>query len=117
MPRKDIYAAEQWPDMARQAAYNSRLLAELIDVCPRQLRRYTHKFFNSSPQQWLNEQRLTKAASMLQSNELVKAVAFELGFKSVSHFSHAFKSRYGICPSVFQKQGIYIPIKMSAPSN
>ncbi|HTR43099.1 MAG TPA: helix-turn-helix transcriptional regulator [Pseudomonadales bacterium] len=121
MVRKDFNAVEEWPKIARQATYNTRQLANLLEVCPRQVRRYTRKLFNSSPRQWLNEQRLTDAALMLENNKLVKTIAFDLGFKTVSHFSHAFKSRYGASPLEFKKQknsGASVPItQMSATGN
>jgi AraC-like DNA-binding protein len=104
MALKDIYATECWQQKARKAAYNLNALADLLHICPRQLQRYTRKLFNSSPQRWLNEQRLTDATDMLASDEMVKTVAFKLGFKTVSHFSHLFKSRYGISPAKFKQQ-------------
>ena len=57
---------------------------------------------------------------MLEKDGLIKAIAFDLGFKSVSHFSHRFKYRYGISPRKFQKQSKYayrVSLPMSAPSN
>jgi AraC-like DNA-binding protein len=95
MARKDFYRVEDWTELAKQARYDSDLLARLLNVCPRQLQRYTQDLFNNSPQEWLDEQRLTDAAILLQTNGLIKAVAYDLGFKTVSHFSNKFKIRYG----------------------
>jgi AraC-like DNA-binding protein len=102
MARKDMHALEEWPIMARQARYKVGLLAKSLKICPRQLQRYTQELFGSSPQYWLNEQRLTDAAAMLKEDQLVKTVSLELGFKCTSHFSREFKFRYGISPSKFQ---------------
>ena len=102
MARKDIHAIDEWPAMARQAAYRAELLAKSLKICPRQLQRYTRELFDSSPQQWLNEQRLADAAVKLRNNHLIKAVALDLGFKRISHFSREFKLRYGVPPSQFQ---------------
>ena len=99
MARKDIYSVEEWGALAKQARYDPVHLARLLNVCPRQLNRYTHKLFNNSLQEWLDELRLADAAAMLlQSDELIKAIAYDLGFKDVSHFSHKFKARYGVSP-------------------
>lgn len=103
MARKDFYRVEEWADFARQAKYDSDLLARLLNVGPRQLRRYTHELFNHSPQEWLDEQRLTEAAILLEGNQLIKAVAFDLGFKTVSHFSNKFKARYGVSPKAYKR--------------
>jgi AraC-like DNA-binding protein len=103
MARKDSYTVEEWANLAKQARYDPELLARLLHVCPRQLRRYTHDLFNTSPQEWIDEQRLIDAAILLQSNELIKTIAFDLGFKTVSHFSNKFKIRYGISPKDYKR--------------
>jgi len=58
-------------------------------------------YFGSSPQDWLNEQRLIRAGKLLKQLRSVKSVAFPLGFKQVSHFSREFKFQYGIAPATF----------------
>lgn len=120
MSRKDVDPVWRSPKVAKQANYNAHLLAKMFNICPRHLRRYTHKLFHCSPQHWLDEQRLKDAIVMLETEGLIKAVAFDLGFKSVSHFSHKFKSRYGISPKKFQEQVKFkyrASLLMSAPSN
>jgi len=87
--------------MAERSSYSAALLSKELNVSPRQLRRRTHANFQSSPQDWLNEQRLVQASKMLKKLRSVKIVAFELGFKQVSHFSREFKLRYGITPTAF----------------
>lgn len=104
MARKDIYTVEDWADLAKQARYDPELLARLLRVGPRQLRRYTRELFNNSPQDWLDEQRLADAARLLQTNELIKVVAYDLGFKTVSHFSNRFKAHFGISPKDYKEQ-------------
>jgi AraC-like DNA-binding protein len=104
MARKDTYPVEEWTNLAKQARYDPESLAQLLDVSPRQLRRYTRDLFNNSPQEWLDEQRLIDAAILLQSNDLIKAIAFDLGFKTVSHFSNKFKERFGLSPKSYKDQ-------------
>lgn len=104
MARKEAQTLEQWVTLARQAGYNQSVVAQLLKVGPRQLRRYTRKVLKASPQRWLDEQRLTRAAIMLKGNDLVKMVAFDLGFKTVSHFSNKFKARYGVSPKVYKER-------------
>ena len=104
MARKDVQTLDQWAKFAQQARYDPEVFAHLLKIGPRQLRRYTRKNLNTSPQRWLDEQRLKRAAIMLKGNELVKTVAFDLGFKSVSHFSNKFKARYGVSPKEYNEQ-------------
>lgn len=108
MARKDFYTVEEWTDLAKEARYESDSLARLLNVGTRQLRRYTRELFNNSPQEWLDNRRLADAAFLLQSNELIKTIAYELGFKTVSHFSKKFRERYGMSPKEY---------KMSAADN
>jgi AraC-like DNA-binding protein len=92
---------QQWLKMAEKSAYRAPLLSKMLKVSPRQLRRYTHTDFGCSPQNWLNEQRLVRASKLLKELRSVKTVAFQLGFKQVSHFSREFKLQYGIAPTAF----------------
>jgi AraC-like DNA-binding protein len=101
MARFDIHNYEQWLKMAEQSAYNARLLSKELKVSERQLRRYTRERFGCSPQSWLHKQRLINAADILKELRSVKAVAYHLGFKQVSHFSREFKSHYGLAPTDF----------------
>jgi len=92
---------QQWLKMAEESTYSALVMSKNLEVSPRQLRRYTHTRFGRSPQDWLNEQRLIRAGQMLKKVRMVKTVAFQLGFKQVSHFSREFKLRYGVPPTDF----------------
>jgi AraC-like DNA-binding protein len=92
---------QQWLELAEKSAYQATLLAKKFDVSPRQLRRYTQASFGRSPQDWLNEQRLVRAAKMLKRMRTVKTVASQLGFKQLSHFSREFKLQYGVPPTKY----------------
>jgi AraC-like DNA-binding protein len=94
-------SVNEWTVMAEKSAYQAALLAKELQVSQRQLRRYTHASFGRSPQDWLNEQRLVKAAEILKRTRAVKVAAFDLGFKQLSHFSREFKLHYGISPAKY----------------
>jgi AraC family chitin signaling transcriptional activator len=91
----------EWSKLAEKSAYQAATLANELHISQRHLRRYTHKIFGRSPQNWLNEQRLVKAAEMLKRMRAAKAVAFQLGFKQPSHFSREFKLHYGVSPAKY----------------
>lgn len=80
---------------------STRAIALELHISQRQLQRYTKKAFGKTPQQVVKEERLSKALEMLRAERCVKTVAFNLGFKQVSHFSREFRRAYGISPSKY----------------
>jgi AraC-like DNA-binding protein len=83
------------------AHYDATELARLCALSTRQLQRYFSRTLKRSPQEWLNEQRIEAARQNLLSGWPVKRVAFELGFKQVSHFCRQFKLYNQMTPSQF----------------
>ncbi|MCE7065123.1 AraC family transcriptional regulator [Dyadobacter sp. CY326] len=58
------------------------------------------KTFGVPPRQWLQDKRLTEAKYRLENkHEKPSAIYLDLGFESLSHFSHSFKKKYGMAPS------------------
>lgn len=56
--------------------------------------------FDTSPRQWLQEQRLLEAKHLIEKkSRKPSAIYLELGFESLSHFSHSFKKMFGKAPS------------------
>lgn len=56
--------------------------------------------FNSTPQRWLTQKRLELAHYQLAENRKKPIdVCYETGFENLSHFSYAFKKRYGYAPT------------------
>ena len=52
------------------------------------------------PRVWLEERRLTEAQYLIaQKNRKPSAIYLDLGFESLSHFSHSFKKKFGKTPS------------------
>ncbi|MEU5697759.1 helix-turn-helix domain-containing protein [Streptomyces aurantiacus] len=73
--------------------------------------RYLHKLFHEDGHTvagWIREHRLEQCRRDLGDPRLaarpVHAIASRWGFTSPSHFSHAFRSAYGISPSQFRRQ-------------
>lgn len=55
--------------------------------------------YGTTPKQWLIDQRIEHAHSLLaEYNWSVTAVALEVGYSNVSHFISAFKKKYGKTP-------------------
>lgn len=58
------------------------------------------KHFKLTPQKWLTEKRLALAYYFLaEKSRKPKEVYLEVGFEDLSHFSFAFKKKYGIAPT------------------
>ncbi|MEE1897397.1 AraC family transcriptional regulator [Flavobacterium rakeshii] len=58
------------------------------------------KTFNVSPGKWLLQRRLKEAYYLLTEKKMtVSDIYPELGFEDMSHFSYAFKKKYGMAPS------------------
>ena len=52
--------------------------------------------------QYLRQVRIEKAASLLQTGKFnVTEAALEVGYSSLSHFSHAFQKQIGCCPGLY----------------
>lgn len=65
-------------------------------------RRDFKAYFETTPQQWLKEQRLEKALLLLDNQEMsVTEVAFEVGYENISYFIRAFKEKVGLSPKQY----------------
>jgi AraC family transcriptional regulator, exoenzyme S synthesis regulatory protein ExsA len=78
-------------------------------MCHRSLSSFKREFrkrYGTSPGKWLLERRLERSASLLQATGMsVTEIMFECGFEDPSHFSRAFKDRFGQAPSAFREAG------------
>jgi len=58
------------------------------------------KIFAMAPRQWLQDKRLTEARHLIEKkNRKPSAIYLDLGFESLSHFSHSFKKKFGKAPT------------------
>jgi AraC-like DNA-binding protein len=76
--------------------------------------RYLHKLFeggNASVSQWIREQRLERCRRDLEdwslSAQSVSEIASRWGLHDASHFSHAFRSRYGRSPQQVRQDVLF----------
>lgn len=61
------------------------------------------KTFGMPPRQWLLEKRLSEARYLIEQKQLKPSEIYvELGFETFSHFSNAFKRKFGKTPSEFK---------------
>ena len=65
------------------------------------------KLYQASPGKWLMEKRLNHALHLLTNmGKTVSEASFESGFENASHFSRAFRQRFGMAPASVKQQVI-----------
>lgn len=75
-------------------------LARFTDRSLAAFKRDFKQFSSLSPGRWLTQKRLEVAYDLLASTRLsATEVAYKVGFKNTSHFSTAFRRRYGMSPT------------------
>ncbi|MGZ8427182.1 MAG: helix-turn-helix transcriptional regulator [Candidatus Binatia bacterium] len=63
------------------------------------------KYYNQSPGKWLMQKRLDYSAVLLKNPALnVSQAALDCGFEDLSHFSRAFKDKFGVSPAHYRKE-------------
>jgi AraC-like DNA-binding protein len=80
-------------DLGRLAYLTGRSLATF--------KRDFEKIYNTSPNRWMQQKRLSDAWYLIKEKGWKPSdVYLEVGFKDLSHFSFAFKKRFGVAPSL-----------------
>jgi AraC-like DNA-binding protein len=104
-------------DLERIIRVKKRLLSDLrnrptiselskeIGMSPTKLKSLFRKVHGTSIMQHFQEHRLQYAKKLLDSTpQRVSDVAHEIGYSNLSHFSEAFKKRFGILPYKYKEQ-------------
>jgi AraC family transcriptional regulator, exoenzyme S synthesis regulatory protein ExsA len=85
-----------------QYAISGLTTSELAALSGRSLSTFNREFktlYGVTPKQWLIDQRLTHAHTLLSQNRWsVTDTAIEAGYNNISHFIEAFKKKYGKTP-------------------
>jgi AraC-like DNA-binding protein len=75
-------------------------IAEFARLTGRSLSTFKRDFkktFNDTPEKWLHNRRLDEAKYLLTEKQLKPAeVYYSVGFENFSHFSDAFKQKFGV---------------------
>jgi AraC-like DNA-binding protein len=88
------------------AAYTIRDLAQNFRLSPSYLQRLFKQETGVCLGEWLTEQRLQRAAHLLQHSYLsVKEITHTVGYEHVSSFTRAFERRFRHAPTLYRKQG------------
>ncbi|MVM35984.1 helix-turn-helix domain-containing protein [Spirosoma sp. HMF4905] len=93
--------------MEANYCYNLKL-EEFAALCARSLSGFKRDFksiYQTTPGKWLLEKRLTHAQHLLANRgKTVGETSFECGFENATHFSRAFRQRFGIAPAFVRQR-------------
>lgn len=80
---------------------------EVANFCKLNRNYFSRRFkelIGSTPQEFLIQQRLTKAAELLKiTNQPIKNIAIQCGYPNQLHFSQSFKKHYGLSPREWRR--------------
>jgi AraC-like DNA-binding protein len=95
--------------MEENFSFNLKL-EEFARLSMRSLSAFKRDFqqvYQTSPGKWLLGKRLNHALHLISNiGKTVSEAAFESGFESPSHFSRAFRQRFGSSPATVKQQAI-----------
>jgi AraC family transcriptional regulator len=90
--------------VADGATYTLRDLARQVQLSPSHMQRVFKQETGARLGEWLTEQRLQRAAHLLQYSYLsVKEITHTVEYEHVSSFTRAFERRFGDPPTVYRK--------------
>lgn len=90
--------------IAREGEYQLASLCDRIGVSERHLRRVFEEGIGISPKDWLRQERMVAARSLLREGSPIKEVAIDLGFTTAKMFSRDFQLFHGVKPTDFQRK-------------
>jgi AraC-like DNA-binding protein len=90
--------------IAREGEYRMVNLCDRIGVSERHLRRIFEDGLGISPKDWLRQERMVAARTLLRAGSPIKEVAIDLGFTTCRMFSRDFQAFYGLKPTDFQRK-------------
>lgn len=98
--------APSLPAIMEENCCNNLSLEAFAKLCHRSLSSFKREFrrhYGVAPGRWLLERRLECSARLLTTTNMsVTDVVFECGFEQPSHFSRAFKAKYGCTPREYR---------------
>ena len=107
----DNYKTPIWHVMEKNYMYNLTV-SELARISGRSLTSFKKEFFEhyqTTPGKWLTKKRLEHARTLLNTTKLsITDIVFISGFENVSHFSRAFKEKFGRSPLQYRKQQNFV---------
>ncbi len=86
--------------------YSTISISELASLVPMSISSFKREFqkqFNTSPSNYFIQKKTERVANLLRlTDKSISELAYECGFKNVSHLSKVFKLKYGLPPSQYR---------------
>lgn len=80
-------------------------LAKQAGMCETKLKFCFRKYFQMSLHQYQIKYRMEQAAKLLHlTDQSIQDIALQVGYSSISHFTHTFKIYYRLTPTEFRKK-------------
>ncbi|HTG43596.1 MAG TPA: helix-turn-helix domain-containing protein [Verrucomicrobiae bacterium] len=99
----DSEGNKKWQQLAKRAEFKPAKLARAVGVSLRTLQRHFRLQYQITVSEWLSSIRLQEAYHRILAGDRIKEVAFDLGYKQLSHFSREFKRCYGVPPTLLMR--------------
>ncbi len=90
-----------WKSLACEAEYKLERVSAISGYSVRTLQRHIADQFKTTLHAFIADFRMERARAILEAGASVKEAAFQLGFKTTSHFIRSYREKFGITPGIF----------------
>jgi transcriptional regulator GlxA family with amidase domain len=102
--RSALQDVQRWVMNSLDQPHNVKSLSRHMGISARHLTRLFNQELKQSPAEWLEQQRIFHARTLLESGELaIKQIAAQCGFSSVDVLRRAFVRQLSVTPSQYKK--------------
>jgi AraC-like DNA-binding protein len=106
LPRRDFVRAHEFMRWCRKDSFSLQHLCRFLGSSEERLNRLFLASTQRTPASFYNRMLLERARDLLHHPQYsVKEIAFELGFKTCSHFIAAFRREFDTTPQELRKRG------------
>jgi len=106
LPRRDFVRAHEFMRWCRKDSFRLQRLCQFLGSSEERLNRLFLSSTRHTPANFYNRMLLERAQEMLGEPQYsIKEIAFQLGFKTSSHFIAAFRREFATTPQEFRKCG------------
>jgi len=104
LPRRDFVRAHEFMRWCRKENFRLQNLCQFLGSSEERFARLFLASTRQTPASFYNRMLLERAQGLLRDAKLsVKAISFELGFKTCSHFIAAFRREFAVTPQEYRQ--------------
>lgn len=110
LPRKDFVRAYEFMRRCPKENFRLQHLSQFLGSSEERFTRLFQASTQTPPAAFYNQLLLERAQGLLRNTGLsVKEIGYQLGFKTSSHFTAAFRRTFGMSPQTYRRKAIAIP--------